>query len=217
MARHHEAPGAPSDGRHLRDAVRGVRAGDSRERHGDAKLSGMEPLWKRALRNRETKIEAEREQKLKACRSVGRQHGEMVRAGQERARARGARFGRPKNSRLTSEVLERARVMLVNGMKLREVAMSLSVPTTTLHRALPGVATRKPGQIQDAAAKGREVYWSGTTPEERRQRMEPVLSAQKRETLVENGRKVAEFMKDTPHEQRQEWGRQGAKARWAKK
>ena len=63
-------------------------------------------------------------------------HGEKVRRGQERARARGVRFGRPTNPRLTHEVLERARAMLADGMHLRAIAADLHVPTTTLHRTL---------------------------------------------------------------------------------
>ena len=102
-----------------------------------------EPLWERALRKRrESKLETERESKPRVRRNAGKQHGEKIRAGQELARARGVLFGRPKNPKLTPETLERARAMLVNGMRLREVAMSLRVPITTLHRALPGVAKR---------------------------------------------------------------------------
>ena len=63
-------------------------------------------------------------------------HGAKVRAGQERARADGARIGRPQNAKLTPEVLERARAMRAAGMHLRAIATDLHVPTTTLHRAL---------------------------------------------------------------------------------
>ncbi len=63
-------------------------------------------------------------------------HGMRVRAGQERARADGARIGRPRNSRLTPDVLARARAMLAGGIHLRAIAAELHVPTTTLHRAL---------------------------------------------------------------------------------
>lgn len=63
-------------------------------------------------------------------------HGEKVRAGQDRARARNIRIGRPQNARLTPEVLERARAMRAAGKHFREIAAELHVPTTTLHRAL---------------------------------------------------------------------------------
>jgi len=63
-------------------------------------------------------------------------HGVKVRLGQERARARGVRFGRPRNPRLTPEALERAQAMLDAGMCLRAIATELRVPKTTLYRAL---------------------------------------------------------------------------------
>jgi len=63
-------------------------------------------------------------------------HGLKVRAGQERARARSIRIGRPTNPRLTPEAIERARVMLADGMRLRAIAAELHVPTTTLFRSL---------------------------------------------------------------------------------
>jgi DNA invertase Pin-like site-specific DNA recombinase len=63
-------------------------------------------------------------------------HGVKVRRGQELARARGVRFGRRRNPRLTPDVIERARAMVADGMHLRAVAAELRVPKTTLHRAL---------------------------------------------------------------------------------
>jgi hypothetical protein len=60
-----------------------------------------------------------------------------VRAGQECARReRGKRIGRPRNTTLTPEVVFRARAMLDAGMRWRDVAAALHVPTSTLHRAL---------------------------------------------------------------------------------
>jgi hypothetical protein len=64
-------------------------------------------------------------------------HGLKVREGQERARRdRGVHIGRPRNPRLTPDVLARARAMLAGGIHLRAIAAELHVPTTTLHRAL---------------------------------------------------------------------------------
>lgn len=63
-------------------------------------------------------------------------HGLKVRQGQERARARGARIGRPTNPRLTPETIERARAMHAAGASLGEIVAALHVPKTTLHRAL---------------------------------------------------------------------------------
>ncbi len=63
-------------------------------------------------------------------------HGQRVREGQEQARARGARIGRPQNAKLTPEALERAQAMRAAGMHLRAIAAELHVPTTTLHRAM---------------------------------------------------------------------------------
>ena len=63
-------------------------------------------------------------------------HGEKVRDGQERARARGVHVGRPKNATLTAAALERARAMRAAGTGLRAVASALGVPKSTLHRAL---------------------------------------------------------------------------------
>ena len=64
------------------------------------------------------------------------EHGEKVRAGQDRARDRGVRIGRPKNARLTSEVLQQALKMRDAGEKIRDIAQSLRVPRSTLHRAI---------------------------------------------------------------------------------
>ena len=61
-------------------------------------------------------------------------HGAKVREGQERARARGVRIGRPPV--LTSDLLGRAHVLRAGGMPVREIARTLRVPKTTLHRAL---------------------------------------------------------------------------------
>lgn len=63
-------------------------------------------------------------------------HGEKVRRGQERARARGVHVGRPSNPRLTPEALDRARAMRAAGMHVREVAAILRMPKSTSHRAL---------------------------------------------------------------------------------
>lgn len=63
-------------------------------------------------------------------------HGEKVRRGQERARARGKRIGGPTNPKLTPDLLEAARAMLAAGRHLREIAAALHVPKSTLHRAL---------------------------------------------------------------------------------
>jgi DNA invertase Pin-like site-specific DNA recombinase len=68
-------------------------------------------------------------------------HGEKVRAGQDRARARNIRIGRPMNPKLTPETLDRARAMRAAKMCLRDIAAELHVPTTTLHRALTREAT----------------------------------------------------------------------------
>ena len=64
-------------------------------------------------------------------------HGLKVRAGQERARCdRGVRMGPPTNPALTADVLERACEMRAAGMHLRQIAIELHVPKSTLHRAL---------------------------------------------------------------------------------
>lgn len=63
-------------------------------------------------------------------------HGEKVRQGQERARARGVHVGRPPNRVLTPDVVDRARAMRASGMFVREIAAALHVPKSTLHRAL---------------------------------------------------------------------------------
>ena len=76
-------------------------------------------------------------------------HGAKVREGQERARARGIRIGRPRHATLTPEVLDRARMMLADGMHLRAIAAELHVPTTTLHRAL----TREVDDTADVLAE----------------------------------------------------------------
>ena len=63
-------------------------------------------------------------------------HGAKVKAGLERARARGDRIGRPRNDTLTPDVLRKARAMLDAGMRWRDVAAAVHVPTSTLYRAL---------------------------------------------------------------------------------
>lgn len=78
-------------------------------------------------------------------------HGEKVRAGQDRARARNIRIGRPTNPKLTPEALNRARTMRLAGMHLRAIAADLHVPTTTLHRAL----TREVDDAADVLAEER--------------------------------------------------------------
>jgi len=91
-----------------------------------------EPLWKRALLLREQQQTATRYERC----SHGTEHGAKVRQGQERARARGVRVGRPTNQRLTPDVLERARKMSAAGLRVRDIAADLHVPKSTLHRAL---------------------------------------------------------------------------------
>lgn len=59
-----------------------------------------------------------------------------VRAGQERARARGIRMGRPTNPKLTPEMLDRAQAMRAAGASLSSIVAALHVPKTTLYRAL---------------------------------------------------------------------------------
>ncbi|MGH7272047.1 MAG: helix-turn-helix domain-containing protein [Polyangiaceae bacterium] len=61
-------------------------------------------------------------------------HGAKVQRGLERARARGVRIGRP--SKITQDLLERARAMRAAGMHVREIADALRVAKSTLHRAL---------------------------------------------------------------------------------
>jgi DNA invertase Pin-like site-specific DNA recombinase len=65
-----------------------------------------------------------------------RDHGAKVRQGQERARARGVRIGRPPNPKLTPDLLERARVMRAAGVRIRQTAAALHVPRSTLHHAM---------------------------------------------------------------------------------
>lgn len=91
-----------------------------------------EPLWRRALLSRERQQGTNR-----SARSPGgAEHGAKVRQGQERARARGVHVGRPRNTALTSDLLERAHAMRAAGMHVRDVARALKVPKSTLHRAL---------------------------------------------------------------------------------
>ena len=61
-------------------------------------------------------------------------HGELVRRGQDRARARGVRIGRP--SVVTADVLALARAMRAEGRTLREIARALGVGLASVHRAL---------------------------------------------------------------------------------
>jgi DNA invertase Pin-like site-specific DNA recombinase len=63
-------------------------------------------------------------------------HGEKVRAGQDRARTRGVRMGRPRNPRITGDVLTQARAMLIAGASWSDVATALRLKKTTLFRAL---------------------------------------------------------------------------------
>lgn len=65
-----------------------------------------------------------------------RDHGAKARQGQERASARGVRIGRPRNRKLTPDVLERARAMLAAGMHIRQAAAALRVPRSTLHQTI---------------------------------------------------------------------------------
>lgn len=63
-------------------------------------------------------------------------HGDLVRAGQDRAKASGVHVGRPNNPALTEDVVVAARARLAGGERLRDVARSLRVPRSTLHRAV---------------------------------------------------------------------------------
>ena len=61
--------------------------------------------------------------------------GERTRAGLERARARGARLGRPQRH-LNAAELARANALRAQGRSFREVARELNVALGTLHRSL---------------------------------------------------------------------------------
>jgi DNA invertase Pin-like site-specific DNA recombinase len=61
-------------------------------------------------------------------------HGAKVRRGQERARARGVRIGRP--PRIDATTRARARGMRAEGRSIREVALALGVSKSALARAL---------------------------------------------------------------------------------
>jgi hypothetical protein len=63
-------------------------------------------------------------------------HGEKVRRGQDRARAAGIHIGRPSSAKLTADVVLRALAMRAEGASLRQIAATLYVPRSTLHRAL---------------------------------------------------------------------------------
>lgn len=84
----------------------------------------------------ETEIALDAARRARVALRSRESRGRKIRAGQEVARARGARIGRPRNPKLTADMLERARAMLGEGMRWREVAAALHVPTSTLHLAL---------------------------------------------------------------------------------
>lgn len=67
-------------------------------------------------------------------------HGEKVRQGQNRARARGVRIGR--RSVVTADKLRRARALLAEGGSIRSTAKAVGVSKSALHRALRGALRR---------------------------------------------------------------------------
>jgi DNA invertase Pin-like site-specific DNA recombinase len=68
--------------------------------------------------------------------------GERTRAGLERARARGARLGRPRRV-ITPAELELARELWEErGLTIRVIAQRMRIPRATLHRALEHVSKR---------------------------------------------------------------------------
>jgi len=69
-----------------------------------------------------------------------RRLGERTRAGLERARARGARLGRP--PRVTPAELAYARVLQAQHVPIRVIAQRVRVPRATLHRALALVSKK---------------------------------------------------------------------------
>lgn len=126
----------------------------------------VEPLWQRALERRK-RIAIRRRQRT----SSGPEHGAKVKAGHERARARGVRIGRLPNPRLTPEALEQAQVMLRAGLCLGDTAAKLHVGRTTLHRVLPkGAASMTHEQLSERSRRALTKYWAGMTQEQKDQR-----------------------------------------------
>ena len=70
--------------------------------------------------------------------------GERTRAGLERARARGARLGRPRRVITPAEV-ERALELQERGTPIRVIAQRLRIPRTTIHHHLALVLKRESG------------------------------------------------------------------------
>ncbi len=101
-------------------------------------------------------------------------HGEKVRAGQERARARGVFLG-PELT-MTPEMLERARAMRGDGATLRDVAKTLNLPLSTLHRALrhpPAKLAIQSDLYRDRVAASPEPLWKRVIESRRHDSPEP--------------------------------------------
>ena len=145
------------------------------------------------------------------------QHGEKVRAGQDRARADGARIGRPQNAKLTPEVLDRVRAKLADGSHLRAIAKELQVPLSTLHRRVPGLA--KGGTDEERAGWLHKAWmknWDNTTPEERRKRtahLRMVTHEQRSEAAKKSWALMTTEQKEQRRERvRETWARKGRAA-----
>lgn len=193
------------------------------------KIEPVEPLWRRALRERGSSRVADADVDSPAaslpvpapgvleCASVPfadvvSAHGAKVRAGL--ARARGDRVGRPQNQKLTPDVVDRARAMLVGGMHLRGIAKDLGVPLSSLHRRIPGLATTTPEERREWArerSKRIQEVWANATPEERQRRIR----------AIEQGCRLAWFASPimspvlTTHEQRSRMSGETARRFWS--
>ena len=78
--------------------------------------------------------------------------GERISAARERVEAEGGRWGRPR--RVDTPTLERARVMRAEGRTVREIAVALKIPRSTIAGAL--AASEKPG-AQGTPSRGQDV------------------------------------------------------------
>jgi DNA invertase Pin-like site-specific DNA recombinase len=65
---------------------------------------------------------------------------ERVKAGVERAKARGKKLGRPPKL-ITPEAVRAAQQLLAEGWSVREAAAATGVPRSTLHRRLAGLGS----------------------------------------------------------------------------